>query len=391
MITLKIAYYKFIRNWRDKTNLILLFIFPLLIIYILGNALSGIFSSSSKSKDISNIEVVLINKDKGEMAKGFEDYLARQEISKVISVNKSYNEKEAVELLKKGNICSIIEISGDFTDKIRRGEKVNINIIENNSKDYKSDVVKSVVESYINGMNTVKGIFEVKRDGFDYKYINVVENISLSKNNKIPRAIDYYAVTMLIMTIMYGSIIAFNSIAEGYLSNTVQRLKVANVKSFSIFMGTLIGDLFWMFIDSIIIIIITKFLYNANWGENYIILLTIIFLACTFSLGMGIFMYMVMRNIKAGEAILQSFIIYSTFISGGYNKLNLDGTTLEKFQYTSPNYISQKAIFNLIYGNNLSITINYMIVLLVLIFIILLFSSFLDGCRIRFYKNVDNF
>ncbi|WDC83460.1 hypothetical protein PL321_12105 [Caloramator sp. mosi_1] len=79
-------------------------------------------------------------------------------------------------------------------------------------------------------MNINKAVYEVKKQFVKYENIKSIESIGLSKDNKSPRAIDYYSVTMIIMTIMYGSIIGYYSIGEGYFSRTIQRFKVAGIK-----------------------------------------------------------------------------------------------------------------------------------------------------------------
>ncbi|WDC83461.1 ABC transporter permease [Caloramator sp. mosi_1] len=99
--------------------------------------------------------------------------------------------------------------------------------------------------------------------------------------------------------------------------------------------------MFWLFVDSIIIIIITKFFYEVNWGSNYLILAVIILLTCILALSMGITVYMLVNNFKVADALLNILVIYFTFISGGYVRIiDSSGTILEKLQYTSPNFCS---------------------------------------------------
>ncbi|MCX7695378.1 MAG: ABC transporter permease [Caloramator sp.] len=380
MIVLNIAYNKFIRNWRDKTNLILLFIFPIIIIYILGTSLSSTFSNEEVK---IKADVAVINKDKGEFSKGFENYLKNERIKEFLNVSKFEAMDEAEKKLKKGEITAIIHINEDYSEKIKRGEKASINVIENPIKNYRGNIIRAIVESYINGLNTMEAVLSLNKGDLQYQFIKATEGISLTKDLKVPRAIDYYAVTMLIMTIMYGTIIGCNSIGEGYFSRTIQRLKVAGIKNNQIFFGTLLGDFLWLFADSLIMLLITKFVYGVNWGNNYPLIILILILTCILSLSIGILVYMLVGNQRIGDAILQILVAYFTFISGGYVKLEVEGTLIEKLQYTSPSFLSQRAIFNTIYGGSFNETVQYISILSLLVLIMFAVSSLLGRRRVN--------
>jgi hypothetical protein len=76
-------------------------------------------------------------------------------------------------------------------------------------------------------------------------------------------------------------------------------------------------------------------------------------LASLFSIlttSLGIMAYAITNDPGRASGVINILAVFFTFISGGYAKINADGTWFEKFSYISPNKLFQTATFNTIYG-----------------------------------------
>lgn len=335
-----------VRNFRDRKSLLLQLVFPVVLILILGTALNDIFAPKKYGK----IDVYYMNNDEGDFGLEFNKFLSNEKIQELLNLKEADSYEVAKDEVDKGEITGFIFVPEDFSKSILEGEKGNIEVITSGFSQGGSSVIKNIIESYENAFNGVQAVYRVGGQPVEYKKQSNIEEMPISYTGKIPRAIDYYAVTMLVMIIMYGMDMGNYSLGEDKNQHTDIRIKSSSTRSYKIFVGKTMGHILTLFIQGVLIIAFTKFVYKANWSGNLFVTLLTLFVLAVFTIALGMFFYSIFRNTRAASGIISVVIPVFTFISGGYIKTSFLGPSVEKLSVIAPNSLAQRALFTNIYG-----------------------------------------
>ncbi len=207
-------------------------LFPMLLILILGTVFSGNFASETNIPEIN--VVYFINKDV-KIDKNFKDFT--KEIEKTMDVNfkETKDEKDALEKISNGNIDVYIKIVDDK----------NIHIYENNVRAFNSQLVGSLLDTFVDKVNMTKEV--ASKNPMALSKIKVDSSADFINTKTIdgkasPRGIDYYAVTMMTMTILYGTAVGSMSIASEIKRKTYKRLICSNTSSLKILFSKILAS-----------------------------------------------------------------------------------------------------------------------------------------------------
>ncbi|WIV13487.1 ABC transporter permease [Proteiniborus sp. MB09-C3] len=350
MNMLNIAYYGIIRNLRDRQSLSLMILLPLMSTLILGTALSSSFNTVSS---ISKTTICYINEDEGWAGEAFHEFINSEDVKSFIELKEVSTYEEGVNLIRDRKATSIVMIDSDFSQNLNLGEQVNIKVYNSQYSNYRASIVKSLIDSFINTSNSMEAIKKLSDKGFVPISNSNIEEVPISITGKLPRAIDYYAVTMLVMSIMYGTIHGANLIAEDRYQRTEIRLKSSPLKNYQLFLGRLLATITTLILQVFIIIGCTKYVFKANWGNNMPFILFTCFSAIIMAVGIGIMVYSVFKDAGKVSMILNLAVMIFTFLGGGYFPIGDFGPkTKELASYLSPNYMIQRILFNNIYGGS---------------------------------------
>ncbi|MDF2675235.1 MAG: hypothetical protein K0R09_3507 [Clostridiales bacterium] len=340
-----VAYYTVIRNLRDRKSMASMLLLPIILILILGSALS----SSYEVSNIGKTSVAYLNKDTGETSKYFDEFLKNEEIEKMLSITNVETFEEGKNLISNDKVSGLIVINEDYSDLLKAGNKGIIEVYSGN-KGFRVSFIQNIIDSFINGANTITAMQRLGSTSVSYTRVSNIEEMPITTEGKLPGAIDYYAITMLAMVLMYGGLYGCHAIGEDFIEVKGKRMRTTPIKPFEIFIGKTIGTVFSIECQALVLIFFTKFVYKANFGEN---LLTIIFISltlATFSTGLGVMLAMITGDRMKASSILSLAIPVLTFISGGYAKIEAGNSIFSKIMYISPNYLAQSAMFSSIYG-----------------------------------------
>lgn len=369
MNILNIAYYTFKRHMRDTKTLIMMIVLPIISILILGTALSGAYSPQ-----IGKTAVCYLNEDSGEASEKFNEFLNIKEIKDMLDIKKVTSYEEGVRLIKDRKAVSLIYIQKGYSNSIKEGKKANIIVYQSQYRNFRTSIVKNIIDSFTSGANTVEAAYKVGAGNIVYNSESSIEEVPISIEGTIPRAIDYYSVTMLVMIIMYGSMYGCYMMAEDFLYKTHIRLKSAPVKSYENYIGKGLGTIGALILNIIVIIAVSKYVFKANWGNDIGTVFLICVILSFLSIGLGIMGYELTNDESKMSTVLSFLVPLFTFISGGYAKFSgIEGTWFEKISFLSPNTLAQRAIFNTIYGG--TGTSNYIMVMVIVTAMVFLIAS----------------
>ncbi|WP_026881602.1 ABC transporter permease [Clostridium akagii] len=338
------------RNLRDRKALITTLLLPIVLILILGNALKSIDTFSEKS--LGKTTVYYLNNDNKDISKNFDNFLKDKEIESILDVKKANNYKEGTKLVNDGKASALIYIDKDYSNNISKDKKGKINIYESKSNTVRNSIVESIIDSYNNGANTTMTASKIAHKMTQYKTKDNINENYLNIEGTSPRAIDYYAVTMLVMTLMYGATYGCIELDDMFFNNIGKRIKTTSTGAFQHLLGVMLGAVFTLILQALVLILFTKYVYGVNWGSHPFIIAATIFALSVLSTAIGVMFASIMGDSDKASGILNIIVPIFTFISGGYVKISMGNIPLINYV---PNQLAHTALFNTIYGGSPSV------------------------------------
>ena len=316
--------------WRNPVSVAILIVFPIVIIFILGNALGSYISLDLELEPA----LVAVAADPGGALASF---LESDEISRFLEPE--YMDKEsAAGLAEEGAVAAAIieeggEVSAIYSARGGMSTKLALSIIDS----YKQ--IGSAATMAAMGGRDVYTLLGIEP---------AVKDVPLGK--RIPNSIDYYAVTMLVMILLYTGMNGMDLFGKGLLSDTGNRALVSPIPKSALIGGLLAASTITSFLQGAVTFLFTGIVYGVYWGERIPLVLLTLFGVVLFSQSLCIFLMVAIRHEGAVQGLVQAAFFVMTFVSNGYMKISF-GEADKIFQYT-PNSMAQTVIFGAVYGGN---------------------------------------
>ena len=281
---------------RDRASFIMLLAMPLILILVLGMAFQPLWTDKPFT-----INIAVLNEDEGEISNILiNDVFGSNELKDMIKISFVKSEEEIIKSINKGEIAAGVVIEKGFSESIVKGENTKINVYGDPEQTIKAGVVKNIVESFTLEVLKRRIIVETALDFLHSENLiqpseiqNLIstwlseieskENIVLvnketeKKDTKNPLAMEYYAVGMGIMYLLFATNSGAETIFTEKRIKTFDRIKVAPVSEKEIIGGKLFGIFLVALLQFVIIIIFTSIFYRVRWGNSIpgIILMTL--------------------------------------------------------------------------------------------------------------------
>jgi len=285
--TLYIALKDILVTIRDKPSLAILLAMPMVLILILGTALGG------GSPEISDIDIAIINQDKGEIGEKIADgFTESKELKKLFTISDSTDAEKARSEVEEGELAAALIIPEDFSDKVNAAKAVKMNVYTDPGQEIPAGIFRSVVKSIasrisaasVAAQTTTSVLSESKmvtsKEDFS-RYINASINelskegvfsaIKIkeaeSKTKRGINAIDYYSAGMGVMFLIFGAMFGAFSFINERSDWTLPRLLITPTNKTSIVGGKMLG-IFAIGICQFIILYFFTRLLGAYWGNS---------------------------------------------------------------------------------------------------------------------------
>jgi ABC-2 type transport system permease protein len=181
---LRTILYTLKRQLRDREAMTMLLLFPIVLILILGTALSGVFKPSS----IRTTKAVWFNEDRGQTGAMLEEFISGEDMEKYLVTENVSSENEGREAVSEGKAQAFIHIEEDSS----------INIYMQSASRVELAVIEGIFDSFSNSVNTIKAMMINGMEPTVSGSVEATRQIAVSKDGKLPGSLDYYAVTMLV-------------------------------------------------------------------------------------------------------------------------------------------------------------------------------------------------
>ncbi|MGO4530798.1 ABC transporter permease [Paenibacillus sp. 2TAF8] len=324
------------RILKIRSVVINLFILPLLLIFILGTALSSAMGTGKDTTpDTLRVGIVQSNEAASSpVGEALNAFVATPEVAQMIQVKNMSSQDETVDALKQGDLDFAVIITSDMVQQWMAGETVKLQWIL--GKDNTLNVVaQTLFTSFADELNRQAAIAKVlgaetmmaiaTPDGKGST--SAQPNIRVSSpghSGQTYSASQYYAAAMLAMFMLYSGMTTVNSLFTERDKQTLARLQATPVGNGVIFAGKVAGNSLLAFLQAIIIIVMTNLLFGVNWGSHPWLIVLICILITLASMTLGIIVALVSKSAASATALMQGIIIVMTFISGGFTPIAID-------------------------------------------------------------------
>ncbi|WML58885.1 ABC transporter permease [Neobacillus sp. PS2-9] len=329
-------------DFRDRRTLFFMLLFPIVLMLVLGTALSNTFTTSIP---VDDLHVVYTDTTKGE---NFQPFV--KEVKKSgVHFKKVIDETKAKKDVQQSKVDGYVKVS----DK-------EVQLYLNNGSSIEANILQGMLSAYVNQYNIATEIMKTAPDKMAAfsrdSQANFIKETSLQPD-KQPSSMDYYAIVITTMIILYGAMSASSLIVEERVRGTANRLIASPIRKSEIFIGKVLGGLVSSSLSALLVVQLSKLLFHANWGDHegmvYLVLLTEIIFAV--SLGIGI--SFLAKTHAAPKVIITLVAQLSSFFGGSYFRIVNPEGFFKLITELSPLTWMNNGLMKLIYANDLSAAI----------------------------------
>ncbi|AEM74816.1 ABC transporter permease [Caldicellulosiruptor acetigenus] len=313
--------------------------FPIVLILILGSALSTYFSEVQLPKT-----QILVVEEPSQFSIYKNILLTDKTFQKLFDpdYSSSYNQSK-LQFEKSSKFSALIHI------KYLKNSPANTRYlpsfdIEIFTKENSTNV--AFVKAYFNIFSNYYKTLQHRQN--DFQIPDIIFESAMA--TRLPRALDYYAVTMVVMIALYGAMGGSAVIETEKRQNTITRLYISPQNPLMILMSKAMAQLVFLYAQLCIIVLFSKYIYKANWGNNISAILLVLLIYSIFAVFFGLCIALLTRNLLLSNVLISSFAVASTFIAGGYFIVDIRPGLLQTIRNLLPNYVVQSSLFTLIYN-----------------------------------------
>lgn len=344
---------------RDKRMFVFMLAFPIVLMLVLGTALTNAFDSKI---EVDNIHVLYKNNANNELVQSFDAF--QKEVSKSgIHFKKATGSIDGKKEVKQNNYDGYVEISNK-----------GLKLYESDRNSIEGNIIQGMLTAFTDKYNVAMAVAKVDPSKVSTVLASQHTNQYIKETSlheaKSPGAMDYYAIAMATMIALYAAMSASSLMKREEVRKTADRLIASPISKSEIFLGKLFGSIIVHFLFIFVVVIFSKFVFKANWGDHlgmvFLVLFTEVLMAVSFGLGVG---YLT-KNGGTARMIVMIVVQVASMIGGAYYKID-DAGFISKL---SPLSWANKGITKVIYANDLAAVIPSISINIGITFIMLLIA-----------------
>lgn len=308
---------------RSRAWLVNQLLLPLILIFILGTSLSGQVGGQS-SLAIRLVKVGIVNQGaQGGGSVVLDGFLKAPELQEVIKTNVVSSRDTAVSRLRSGEYGYVIVVPPDFDQGLQQGKQARLEFIL--GKDHMDNLVAGTLfGNFLDQLNDMqaaaltlgpKSIAGMSPSS--EQAANALKIGNLGEDGRSYSASQFYAVSMLLMFLMYCGLTVNISLFGEKEGHTLFRLNAMPVKGSQLFLGKMLGIGAVTIIQCACIILLSHWLFGVYWGNQpgllILFCLLMILAAMTLAIVVGLFF----KSGASARSCITLLTVCMTFISGG--------------------------------------------------------------------------
>ena len=320
--------------FRSKSDVIMMFVFPIVLITALSMGLKNMMTSQNVFGTKDNPSMVYYTMDNNSKYKdGFISFKNILEDDVNIKFKEVKSQSSAIDDIDKNKAILHVNIEKDgfsiYTSK--NGEKT------------KSKVFRSIFENMLNEYAVYETIGEFNPKAFE----NLVENkydeyIELDKRNssKEVTSSEYYTFAELALIILFVSQVVGESVYKENKLGTMNRIQLSKVKESSIIVAKVMFGVFISILQTILVYFYSSIVLKVNWGDNTLKFILLFICLGLLSSIIGAIMGLVVKRDNGVSGMANIIIFILCLLGGCYMPLIVITAipVINKVMYLSPIY-----------------------------------------------------
>ncbi|MFD1776590.1 ABC transporter permease [Paenibacillus rhizophilus] len=318
-----IAAYELRRLFRSRTMLINLFLLPILLIFLLGSALSGVIGEG-KDRTIHPFRVGIVDAaaNPSERSQMIGSFLKSPGVAEIITPEIADSREAAVSGVRSGEYGYAVIVPAGFDQDVQSGQQAKLEYIL--GKDRSDNMVAATVfDNFLSKINYTQAaaltlgpqaISAMLEPG------QASPSVVLGKLNEGGQsytASQFYAASMLMMFLLLCGQMVITSLYSEKDNHTLFRIGSMPVKGSELFRGKMLGIGIVSVLQCAAIIFATHFLFGVYWGNRPGILALLCLLMILASLTLSVTIAMFAQTAASARSISSGLTVVMTFISGG--------------------------------------------------------------------------
>ncbi|KKO55350.1 ABC transporter permease [Paenibacillus sp. DMB20] len=335
---------------REARMLVFMLATPVLLILILGTALTNAFNGNTAIGDIR-----VLYHDSGTdpaLTKEWESFKQESENSLGILFEQASEGIDGQQEVRNNRYTGYVEIGGN-----------GIHYKGNSRSSIENGIMQGMLSAFTDRYRLAAEVAKIHPE-YESKPLAVSDGGGYVKETSIqgakqPGSLDYFAIAVTTMIILYSALTAGGLIESERKRNTAQRLLASPVTKAEIFAGKILGNLMINAVFVMVVVFISKYMFNANWGDNLAMVFAVLFTEILFALSLGLGISYVLKGNAAGSVIM-IIIQLAAFVGGGYTPVASTTGFMREAAAYSPLHWSNEALLQIIYSDNGAAALNAM-------------------------------
>ena len=344
MILLTLIKKETMQFFRSKSNVIVMLIFPIILIFIMGSSLNDIMGMEKNIFDDKIIYYRINAPIENEVdLQRFYDFMIHFEKNTNVKFIENNNYKEAINDVNNNKAICFMDIYNDDINYFRNEKKENL----------ESKVFRNLYEQYIKKYTFLQSIDKSNpqqmQTVLDYEIKILLKNENI--NQEEVDSFTYYTFAILILINIYISTITSMSMYKEQFLHTMTRLKVFNTKKINILLSKIALGIIVGLLQIIIVYIVSTRFFKVNWSDNLLYIFIVLISFIIFSSALGIFMSIIFSNRKTCYMANNILIIIMGFLGGSYVPMYLvkSARVTSFLSQITPSYWANTSLLSLSY------------------------------------------
>lgn len=383
-----IAGFEIRRLFRSRSMVINQFLLPILLIFLLGTALSGVVGKG-KDETLHPVPVAVVDlaPSAAERSQMVAELIKTPDIAQAIKPETAGTREEAESGVRSGKYGYAVIVPAGFDQEVNAGHEAKLEYIL--GKDRTDNMVAGTVfDNFLSRINysqaaaITMGPQAIAALAQPDSAPPSAVTGKLNEQGRTYTASQYYSVTMLMMFLLLSGQNVISSLFREKDEHTLYRLGSMPVKGSELFLGKMLGLGLVSVIQCCVIILATHFLFGVYWGNQPLLLGAICLLIILASLTLSVMISMYVKTVASARSISSMLTVIMTFISGGMAQL--PDSWVNTGGAFSINYWGMRGILQMMLAFPVS-EISYSITLLLAICGVLMILAFFSYRKVGYH------
>jgi ABC-2 type transport system permease protein len=330
---------------RERRTFVFMLAFPLVLMLILGTALSNVFTSNTPVGDIQ-----LLYKNEAtrpeltQYWQGFSKAIEHQGV-KIVPITSGIDGKQ--------------EISDDRYTAYAEISDQGILYYGSSKRTIESNIVQGMLTAFADQYGLAAAALKTDPGkaaaiiGNANTYAGEYVHETALDPDKQPGSIDYYAIAMTTMIALYSALSGSFLFRGERIRNTALRLMASPVSKGQIFAGKVIGSTVINLLCVLVVVLVSKFAFKVDWGNHFgmvfLVLVTEVLFAVSIGLGLS---YLLKGN--GSNTVVVIFAQIASFVGGAYFPIIGTDSFMGIVTELSPLRWANKALAEIIYTGDVT-------------------------------------